>query len=366
MDKNNKYEHFKPDTLPLKDIDWRKFVGLIGKANAEVARFDGLIDVDSMPNPDVLLAPLTTKEAVLSSRIEGTQATMRDVLEFEADPLRQTKKYDDIQEVLNYRKSMNFAVKEIEKIGFTLRLFKAMHAILLSGVRGLEKDPGNFRKEDVYVGTPGKPRYTPPKHQDINEHLKNLEQYANFDDQDFIVQLGILHAQFEIIHPFADGNGRMGRIIMPLFLYHKKVLATPLLYLSEYFEANRDEYYKRLQDISDNGNWNDWIIYFLQAVIHQSRENIKKAKEIHTLYDLKKHRIKDLTRSQFSIDTLDFLFKNPIFSATQFRDGSGIPKASVNRILQILTKGEVIKILEKGSGKRPTKYSFTKLLKIVD
>jgi len=364
MDKEIEYKHFKPDKLPLANLDWRKFIGLIGKANAEVARFDGLLD--SILNPAVLLSPLTTKEAVLSSRIEGTQATMRDVLEFEADPLKQTKKYDDIQEVLNYRKAMNFAIKEMRSIGFTLRLLREMHAILLSGVRGKERDPGNFRREDVYVGMPGKPRYVPPKHQDITEHLKNFEIYANSNDQDFVVQLAIIHAQFEIIHPFADGNGRMGRIIMPLFLYHKDVLSTPMLYLSEYFEMHRDEYYKRLQDISDNGNWEDWIIYFLEAVIQQSRQNIKKAKEIQSLYNQKKQRIKELTHSQFSIDTLDFLFKNPIFSATQFRDGSSIPKASVGRILQILTKGEVVKILEKGSGKRPTKYAFIKLLKIID
>ena len=361
---NEKLKHFIPDKLPLQNLDWTKFIGLIGKANAEIARFDGLLD--SIPDPAVLLSPLTTKEAVLSSRIEGTQATMRDVLEFEADPLKQTKKYDDIQEVLNYRKAMNFALKEIRSIGFTLRLMCNMHAILLSGVRGEGKNPGNFRSEDVFVGTPGKPRYVPPKHQDIQSHLDNFEKYSNSDDQDFVVQLAIVHAQFEIIHPFADGNGRMGRIIMPLFLYHKNVLSTPMLYLSEYFETHRDEYYKNLQNISDHNKWEEWVVYFLEAVIEQSRKNIKKAKEIQVLYNQKKQRVRELTRSQFSIDTLDFLFKNPIFSATQFREGSGIPKASVGRILQILTEGGVIKISERGSGQRPTKYSFTKLLKIVE
>ncbi len=364
MENNIISKYFVPDELPLKNLDWRDFIGLIGKANAEIARFDGLLD--SIPNPAVLLSPLTTKEAVLSSKIEGTQATMRDVLEFEADPLKQTKKYDEIQEVLNYRKTMHFAIKEMESIGFTLRLLKNMHSILLSGVRGEGSSPGSFRKMDVYVGMPKKPRYIPPKFQEIDEYLKNFEKYANFNDHDFIVQLAILHAQFEIIHPFTDGNGRMGRIIMPLFLYHKKVLSTPMLYLSEYFETHRDEYYKRLQDISDNGNWRDWILYFLEAVIEQSKQNIKKAKEIHALYDQKKQRIRDITHSQFSIDTLDFLFKYPIFSATQFREGSHIPRASVNRILQILTKGEIIKVIEKGSGKRPTKYAFIKLLKIID
>ncbi len=358
---------FTPDKLPLSKLDWSKFVSFIGKANAEVARYDA--SVSGIPNPAVLLSPLTTQEAVLSSKIEGTQATMQEVLEHEADPTQFTEKYNDIQEILNYRKAMNFALKELERVGFTLRLLKGIHSILMSGVRGKDKKPGEFRAEDVYIGRPGdkeNARYVPPVHQTISEHLKDFEQYINLDDQDFLVQLAIVHAQFEIIHPFSDGNGRMGRIIMPLFLFHKKVLFEPVLYLSEYFETHRDEYYKKLQEISDNGRWDDWIIYFLKAVIEQSKKNIEKVKKIQDLYDQKKQRIKDLTHSQFSIDTLDFVFKYPIFSATQFRDGSNIPRASVSRILKSLTDGGVLKVLQEGSGQRPTRYAFVKLLRIVD
>jgi len=357
---------FKPNTLPLDNLNWMSFVDLIGPAHDAVARFDGLLQ--SIPNPAVLLSPLTTKEAVLSSKIEGTQATMQEVLEYEADP-QETKRTQDIKEVLNYRRAMNKATQGLEEIGFTLRLMKDMHQILLHGVRGEEQDAGYFRKKDVYIGSPGNPegaRYVPPSWQDIDLYLKNFEQYINTKEKDVIVQLAIVHAQFEIIHPFGDGNGRMGRIILPLFLNFKKVLSTPMLYLSEYFESHREEYYHKLQNISDKNEWEEWIKYFLKAVIEQSKINIEKAKKIQLLYEIKKIRVRDLTNSKYSINALDCIFHMPIFNTLQFKKISKIPQGSTGRILNDLVQGEVLKILQQGSGQRPTLYIFPKLLEIVD
>ena len=357
---------FKPDNLPLSKLDWMSFVDLIGPAHDAVARFDGLLQ--SIPNPAVLLSPLTTKEAVLSSKIEGTQATMQEVLEYEADP-QETKRTQDIKEVLNYRKAMSKATHGLEEIGFTLRLMRDMHQVLLSGVRGEEQDAGNFRKKDVYIGSPGHPegaRYVPPSWQEIDLHLKNFENYINSTEKDVLVQLAIVHAQFEIIHPFGDGNGRMGRIILPLFLNFKKVLSTPMLYLSEYFENHREEYYNKLQNISDKNEWEEWIKYFLKAVIEQSKINIGKAKNIQALYEVKKIKVRDLTNSKYSINALDCIFHMPIFNTVQFTKISKIPQGNVGRILNCLVKGGVLKILQQGSGQRPTLYIFPKLLDIVD
>ncbi len=357
---------FIPNTLPLEKLDWMRFVDLIGPAHDAVARFDGLLQ--SIPNPAVLLSPLTTKEAVLSSKIEGTQATMQEVLEYEADP-QETKRTQDIKEVLNYRKAMTKATQGLEEIGFTLRLMRDMHKVLLSGVRGEEQNAGNFRNKDVYIGSPGNPegaRYVPPPWQQIDTHLKNFENYVNTDDKDFLVQLAIVHAQFEIIHPFGDGNGRMGRIILPLFLNFKNMLSTPMLYLSEYFESHRQEYYHKLQNISDKNEWEEWIRYFLKAVVEQSKINIDKAKKIQSLYETKKTKVRDLTNSKYAINALDCIFHMPIFNTVQFKKISKIPPASVGRILQDLVKGGVLKILQKGSGQRPTLYIFPKLLDIVD
>ncbi len=349
---------FIPHRLPLENLDWMRFVHLLGKAGGEVARFDGLLK--SLPNPSVLLSPMEMNEAVLSSRIEGTKATLDEVYRFEASAKELEEKRDDIQEVLNYRKAMRFAVREMRTAPLSNRLIKATHAILLDGVRGKHKDPGNFRSGQVQVGD-----YIPPGAQNVIEHMSDLEKYFHTEEKDVLVQLAIVHAQFEIIHPFWDGNGRTGRILMPLFLYHKKILSSPMFYLSAYFEEHRSEYYDRLSAISHSDDWAGWVTYFLQAVIDQSQRNIEKAEAILALYNQKKERIVDLTHSQFAIKTLDFLFSNPYFTGAQFAKESKIPKASAARILTVLTTGNVVKQMSLGSGPRPTLYAFPKLLVII-
>jgi len=356
-----------PTKLPLKKLDWAAFVGLVGKANAEVARFDGLLQ--SMPNPGVLLSPLSTQEAVLSSKIEGTQATLQDVLEFEANPKDITRKHEDIQEVLNYRKAMAFAVKELGKYPLTLNVIKEIHSKLMQSVRGKNKNPGNFRTEQNWIGKPGckqeEASYIPPSPETIKEFLSNLEKYINFDDKDYLVQLAIIHAQFEIIHPFLDGNGRIGRMLMPLFLYYKKVLSSPMFYLSAYFETDRERYYSSLKSISKEENWNSWVEYFLNAVVEQSKKNIQKAKKIHALYDQKKLRISQITHSRYSIQTLDFLFCMPIFKSREFKIEAKIPEATSKRVVDLLLRNEVISLIKKGQGRAGNIYAFEKLLNIV-
>jgi len=357
-------KEYTPKNLPIQNIKWEKFVHLIGKANVEIGRFDALLQ--SIPNPSVLLSPLTTNEAVLSSRIEGTQATLKEVLEFEANPQKETKKYEDIQEVINYRKALKAAVDEMEKFSLSTRVIKKAHEILLQGVRGENKDRGNFRRQQVFIGKPGasieQAIYIPPSAEKIDELMSDLAKYIHMEEKDLIVQMAIIHAQFEMVHPFMDGNGRVGRMIMPLFLYFKKAIFYPSFYLSEYLESHRDEYYKALLDISENNNWEGWIIFFLQAVIEQSKENIAKAKEIMNLYEQKKQRITEITKSQFSIRILDALFVMPIFQSQDFIKISRIPKASAFRYIGILEKNGVISSDKKRKNKL---YFFNKLLDIV-
>lgn len=356
-----------PEPLPLKKLHWDKYVNLIGKANAEVARFDGLLQ--GMLNPEVLLSPLTMQEAVLSSKIEGTQASLKDVLEFEADPQKKTEKYNDIKEVLNYRKAMRFSIKELETLPFINRLIKNVHKILLDSVRGQNSQPGSFRDGQVHIGKPGSSletaTYVPPASNIVSDCMGNLEKYFYYDEKDFLVQLAVIHAQFEIIHPFWDGNGRIGRILLPLFLYYKKVLSTPMFYLSAYFESHREEYYDKLLHVSKGKDWDSWIIYFLQAVIEQSRINIKKASSIHSLYNSKKEEIMNLTNSKYAIKILDFIFSYPIFNSTNFIKTSKIPKPSAMRALLALEKGGLLKKIQSGAGRRPSTYIFAKLLSVV-
>lgn len=356
---------FKPHPLPLKNLDWTRFIHLIGESNREVARFDGLLQ--SMQNPAVLLSPLTTQEAVLSSKIEGTQVTLQEVLEFEADPTEHKEKHDDIEEVLNYRKAMHYAVENLDKVSFSGRLIKGVHSILLDGVRGENKDRGNFRSGQVHIGKSKKieeASYVPPAPHDIVDAFSNLERYCHETEKDDLVQLAIIHAQFEIIHPFWDGNGRVGRIILPLFLYFKKVLTSPMFYLSAYFEKNRDEYYQYLKGVSEKNDWESWIEYFLQAVVTQAKENVIKAKAIHSLYDQKKKKIVELTHSQYAIQALDFIFSCPIFTSAQFVEHSGVPYRTAQRILLELAKGGVVKEIRSKKGRSSAVYLFTKLIKI--
>lgn len=360
---------YVPQNLPLdKSIDWSELVTLIAKANASVSRFDGLLE--SIPNPAVLLSPLMTQEAVLSSKIEGTQATLVDVLKYEADPNSTGQKVDDINEIQNYRKAMWYAIDQLKTKPMCLNLIKDVHNILLDGVRGENKARGSFRTIQNWIGPEGckieQARYVPPVPEQVPLSLDNWEKYIHFDEKDFIVQLAIVHAQFEIIHPFLDGNGRIGRILLPLFLYQKNVLSTPMFYLSAYFEANRQQYYKKLNLITETNEWNDWIKYFLEAVIQQSNINCGKAKEIHVLYEKLKNKITNLTRSRFSIKTLDAIFASPIFSSTTFIERTKISKPSAMRILSQLKDGNILEIIQTGSGRSPSIYCFKDLLQIVN
>jgi Fic family protein len=359
---------FIPEPLPLKSLDWIRFISLIGQANAELARYDGILQ--GIINPAVLLSPLATKEAVISSKIEGTQASLEEVLEYEASPDTTTEKYNDIREIINYREAMKHAVVWLEKKPIILNLIKELHEILLDSVRGRDKGRGRFRIVQNWIGKPGatmeQATYIPPDPNYLMEHLSNFEKYFHFDEKDRLVQLAIVHAQFEIIHPFIDGNGRLGRILIPLFLFEKKILNSPMFYISEYLEAHRDEYYSKLNDVTKEGKWDEWVVFFLEAIIEQAKVNSQKAKAILSLYNRKKERITEVTHSQYVIKVLDTLFAGPIFSTTRFISMSKIPKASAMRLLNMLKKEKIVLTLRGGSGRRPEMLVFKKLMDIVE
>jgi Fic family protein len=245
-----------PEKLPTKSLDWSLLVRFVGQANSALARFDGILQ--GIVNPNVLLSPLTTQEAVLSSKIEGTQATLEEVLEYEAAP-REDGKSEDIHEILNYRRAMRMAVDSLKDRPISLNLLKEIQFLLLDSVRGKDKGRGEFRTSQNWIGRPGckmeEASYVPPPPLQVMEFLDNLEKYVRFDEEDRLVQMAIIHAQFEIIHPFLDGNGRVGRILVPLFLFEKGQLSSPMFYLSTYLEAHREVYYDRLQAISRDGDW---------------------------------------------------------------------------------------------------------------
>ncbi len=363
---------FIPHELPPGNLDWQRLVPLVGKANAAIARYDGLLQ--SLINPAVLLSPITTNEAVLSSRIEGTQASLGDVLEYDAglDTGKSASMNEDIKEISNYRKVLRIAEDELKKRPLSLNLIKSLHAVLLDSVRGKNKEPGLFRKDQNWIGKKGtsveNARFVPPAPFILPEYLEKWEKFLLQEDfSDPIVQLAIVHAQFEILHPFMDGNGRIGRLLIPLFLYMKKSLNSPMFYLSEYLETHRDDYYDGLLAISSEDNWQAWIEYFLQAIIVQADTNISKARNILGLYEKLKDRFINTTHSQYAVPALDTFFKAPIINTGDFIKLSAIPsKVTVNDLLRKLAKADIIKTLRKGRGRMPMVYALPDLINIAE
>lgn len=355
-----------PQKLPLDSLDWVRFIRLIGGATFELAQYAGTLR--GMVNPELLLSPLTTHEAVMSSKIEGTQATLEDVLRYEASPEKGGARNEDIREVINYRRALEYAVEYLKKRPTCLNLCREMHSILLDSVRGKDKGRGEFRKVQNWIGRPGssieKATYVPPPPDRLIEFLVNLEEYMHFEEKDRLVQLALIHAQFEIIHPFVDGNGRLGRILIPLFLIDKKMLDSPVFYVSEYLDDNRTTYYDHLNGITKNNDWESWVEFFLTTITEQSKTNTRKAMAILSLYEGMKEEIETVLHSQYSIRTLDAIFQNPIFNTTMFVRESGIPRPSAARILAQLEKSKVITTVIKGSGHRSSLMVFRRVLDI--
>ena len=362
---------FIPFKLPIENINFGKLIKLVAEANKKLSLYNGILQV--MINPHILLAPLTSKEAVLSSKIEGTQVSFTELLQFEADErLNDVININDIDEIINYKKAMIMAEKMFETKPFIhLNMIKELHSILLSNVRGSNKSRGEFRKVQVYIGSVGssidQATYVPPESQNIMPALDNWEKYINYTDQETLICCAIMHAQFEMIHPFLDGNGRMGRMLIPLFLYQKECIDKPVFYMSEFFEQNRQEYYSKLNNISHNGNWDDWIEFFLHGVIVQSNKNIIKSKQIIALYNEMKEQIIDITHSSFAINVLDNLFKKPIISASELAKKSNIQSTSTyNTLFKKLLNNNIIAVEKEASGTRSAVFVFDKLIKIID
>lgn len=354
--------------FPPKDLDWSRLVRFIGPANAALARYDGLLT--AIPNSNILLAPLTTQEAVMSSKIEGTQATMGEVLEFEAgaNTVLDDAKVSDIHEILNYRKAMNGAVASLTKLPICGRVIKQAHAVLLDDVRGHDKSRGNYRTIQNYLAKPGQTieeaRFIPIPPEALEAGMSRWEQYLHEDVPDRLVQLAIVHAEFESLHPFLDGNGRVGRILIPMFLFERKLLQSPMFYISEYLERFRQEYYDRLLAISRDDDWTGWCEFFLIALTEQAIKNEQKTRQILNLYHAKKDWIVSTTHSQFSIAALDFLFNTPVFSGTQFIQKSNIPGPTARRILRQLAEKGLLRQIQKPSGQSPAIYAFSELVNI--
>lgn len=348
--------------------DWLALIPAMGRANRHLAEYNGRLR--RLPNIDLLLSPLRLQEAVLSSRIEGTLATMSEVLQFEAGDLPQREsRRQDIEEILNYRLALDTAMLELKTRPFNLNLLLELHRILLTSVRGQNKAPGEFRKQQNYIGSRvggvEKIRFTPPEWSSLPASLSNWEKYYHSDEEP-IVRLALVHAQFEFLHPFLDGNGRLGRILIPIFLCEQGLLTQPTFYLSEYIERHRDEYIDRLNELGRSATgWRDWTEFFLNAVSEQARRNIDKADAILELYENLKQRFIRTAGSKFAVPLLDAVFELQYFHASQLRwQGHAPTKPTLMKMLRALESEKIVQVHRDDAGRRPAIWWLPELTQL--
>ncbi len=354
--------------FPPDNLDWERIVPHLAEALGNISRFDESLKI--IPDQDILLSPLLTAEAANSSRIEGTRATMSDVLAFEAgvrdiDP----EKRNDIQEVINYRNAVHVADEMLKGLPLTKRVLCTAHEVLLRGVRGELKSPGMYRFDQVYIGsTRGieNARYVPPDANDVPDAMARWERYVNGNTVTPLVKAAIAHAEFESIHPFSDGNGRMGRIVIPLMLEMDGVITSPCFYLSEFFEHRNTEYQDRLLAVSETNAWTDWCTFFLDAVSDQAKENALKAKGVFDLYENTRDFILRVVRSDNAVRVAPHLFRMAIFPTTIFTKEAGLSEATARRLIKALKENEIIVELAPHKGSSPAVLAFPELLRIVE
>ena len=357
------------DAFPPESLDWERLISAIGPATAALARYDSRLSM--IPNPDILLSPLTTQEAVMSSRIEGTRATISDVLGYEAGEMPSSEELrNDIVEVVNYRAAMRSAERQLRTVPLAQRVILETHRILLSGARGENRSPGAFRRVPVWIGSPesreSEASFIPASADLVPKAMGRLESYIHERMPDLLVQCALLHVELEGIHPFMDGNGRIGRMLIPLFLWQRGLIQRPMFYISAYIEMRKSEYYDRLQAVSSENDWTGWCLWFIEAVRHQAEENSAKATAILSLYDSMKERVIQATQSRYAILAQDKIFELPLFRSSDFIRLTNIPDATARRIMVQLRDSGILKIYREAVGRKPAVYVFPEVLNIAE
>lgn len=311
------YTAFVPNKLgaePSFELDIG-IINLLSEANRFIGKLDEITDI--LISPSYFVEMFARKESALSSQIEGTQATFSDFLKIEAGIIEKEIP-DDVKEISNYFRGLNYGLERVNSLPLSLRLIKEVHKILLQDVRGREKNPGKFRRSQNWIGgiSIATATYVPPPIHEMNGLLDNLEKYLHQDDKiPHLLKAALIHAQFELIHPFLDGNGRIGRLLITFYLNHKKIISKPTLYLSKYFKKNRKHYYNALLNISEKQDYREWVELFLEGIIETSQEGVELARGINELRERDLHKIQSLGRSAKKGDILfNYLFENPVIT----------------------------------------------------
>lgn len=359
------YQSFVPSPLPPTppiEISEDILEQLI-KANSHLAILESV--ATRIPDVDLFVSMYVRKEALMSSQIEGTQATLEDVL----DPLIEDNTNRNVADVVNYIKATEYAIRRLHELPLCNRLLKETHAILMEGVRGQEKNPGEFRCSQNWIGGKGSTlrnaKYIPPSPDDMTEAMSDLEKYINADDRlDGLIRAALIHYQFETIHPFLDGNGRIGRLLITLFLMEKKILTTPALYISYFLKKNRVEYYDRMTEVRSKGNYEQWVKFFLQAIAESAKDAIAAIDELTALHDKNVDLVAGMGRaSKNAMIVFRYLEANPIIEIGKTAEALGITFGTASNVVERLSSAGILE--QTTTGRRNRTFAYKDYLAIL-
>jgi len=357
------YSAFIPASLPPEpplyfDDD---MLALISRADRALGRLDG--SIQTLPDADLFVFMYVRKEAVLSSQIEGTQSSLNDLLEAEANIMSAHRPLD-VDEVLNYVNAMKYGINRLTELPFSIRLIKEIHARLLEGVRGAEREPGEVRRSQNWIGPSGctltEATFVPPPPFELAQALSDLEKFVHAEGaMPALVKIGLIHAQFETIHPFLDGNGRIGRLLISFLLFQSKILLKPVLYLSHYFKQHRQRYYDLLQNIRDNGDWETWLKFFLTAVSEVSLEATETARQIVALREHHRRRIAASfgRATGNALTVLESLYSHPIITVNNIAAMTGVSFTAANNLMNRFVEEKILIEATGQSRNRQFRYS---------
>ncbi len=360
------YWAFIPNTLP-PSIQWSpSLVSLVGTAERSLGKLDSY--ADTLPSPHILIRPLMCREAVLSSRIEGTKATFNDLLIYETGQLSYLEPETDVQEVHNYVEALDYGLNRLSSLPVSLQLIRELHGKLMEGMRGDHLTPGKFRRSQNWIGSPGSSiesaRFVPPPVDEMITALNALEEYIHkINEIPPLVRIALIHYQFEAIHPFLDGNRRMGRLLVSLLMCNWGLLSKPWLYLSEFFETHRSSYYDCLLAVSQGGDWESWLSFFLKGVANQSQDSTSKLKELQLLIEAYQDRISGERAAKRLVQASYVLFERPILNIRQLEKAMGVSYRSAQRYIEKL---EQLGILTEITGRRRNRiYQADEILAVL-
>jgi len=359
------YKAFVPNFLPFEIKIDGELQNLLSKADLALGRLDGI--AETLPDVDFFILMYVRKEATLSSQVEGTQATFADVLKAEAK-IEDLEIHKDVDEVLNYIKAMNYGLEQLKTFPLSLRLIKEIHKILLAGVRGEGREPGEFRRTQNWIGgsTIQRAYFVPAPPQEIMPLLDNFEKFLHDKSQlPILIKTGLLHAQFENIHPFLDGNGRIGRLLITFYLCQQKILNKPLLYISDFFKKYRQEYYDRLNAFHEKDDIEGWLKFFLKGMAITAEEAVETSKKILKLREKDSEKIFSLGRSaKRAKSVFNFLFHSPLITIKDVERITGLKNPNALALINKLVKFEILK--EITGRKRNKIFAYQKYIKLFE